>query len=71
MTTGPKSNMSNNDEADGLDLVDHVVNQTLKFLDQFDQSNGASIQLTKGSIKKNWVIPENGWSRWALNKHQK
>lgn len=39
--------------ANSLDLIDHVLNQALTYLDHYDRSNGVSIHLAKGSIKSN------------------
>lgn len=37
--------------AKGQVLEDQIINQALKYLDQFDQSNGVSFHLVKALIK--------------------
>lgn len=47
--------------AKGQVLEDPIINRALKYLDQFDQSNGVSIHLVKGLIKINgWNHKING-----------
>lgn len=50
--------------ANSLDLIDHVLNQALTYLDHYDQSNGVSIHLVKGLIKI------DGWNHKINGQHE-